>query len=39
MRLEKLFGPTDADDVNMMSMADSCDSDSDADDEDVMADN
>ncbi|ETL50330.1 hypothetical protein L916_00412 [Phytophthora nicotianae] len=39
MRSEKLFGPTDADDVNMMNMSDTSDSDSDADDEDVMADN
>ncbi|ETI57225.1 hypothetical protein F443_00440 [Phytophthora nicotianae P1569] len=39
MRSEKLFGPTDADDVNMMNMSDTSDSDSHADDEDVMADN
>ncbi|OWY98352.1 hypothetical protein PHMEG_00030904 [Phytophthora megakarya] len=36
---EKLFGPIAEDDVNIVSSAEWSDSDSDADDEDVMADN
>ncbi|KAG3129633.1 hypothetical protein PI126_g20875 [Phytophthora idaei] len=39
LRKEKLFGPTDADDVNIMQTSDTSDSGSDADDEDVMPDN
>lgn len=39
LRKEKLFGPVAADDVNVMTSADLSDSESDADDEDVMADN
>ncbi|KAG1710583.1 hypothetical protein DVH05_013309 [Phytophthora capsici] len=38
-RRERLFGPTDADDVNVVASGDVSDLDSDADDEDVMEDN
>ncbi|EGZ25558.1 hypothetical protein PHYSODRAFT_460901, partial [Phytophthora sojae] len=39
LKCEKLFGPVDSDDVNLRDASDTSDSESDADDEDVMADN
>ncbi|KAJ8562059.1 hypothetical protein ON010_g7619 [Phytophthora cinnamomi] len=39
LRKERLFGPTAEDDVNVVATADLSDCESDADDEDVMADN
>ncbi|OWZ18263.1 hypothetical protein PHMEG_0007674, partial [Phytophthora megakarya] len=39
LRAEKLFGRTAADDVNLVEEADTSDTDSDADNEDIMADN